>query len=394
MSNRTHSAFPPRKQRGVIMIFVVIAMTSLIAMAGLALDFGVAFLTKSRIQNALDAAALSGAKALKATGSTAQASIDAKAIFTSYYAEQLSAIGGSSPEPIVQFSNSLVPFTPGATANAHFIRVRMPPDFTIPTYLTRVVPSVGDTLALGGSAVAGPVRVTNDEPVCNVTPIVVYASNSDTNCTDGACFGYTIGQTVQLKGGPTASAGNFNLLDLGCSDGKGGSGANCVRDNLAGGYGKCLPLDEPVKTQTGVEKGPFEQGINTRFGQYTANLDSTTFPPDVNVTPGTYSSYKTAVAGGSFTHAPPTGAYNRRVIAVVMSTFVGADSGNTLLPVTGIGCFFLRDEAVGAGPSQGIPAEFTLDCNVGGGSPTNTDLDNLGQFFKIVLYKDPDGNAS
>ena len=57
-----------RKQKGVIGVLVAVGLVALLAMAGLALDTSHAMLNKTRLQNAVDAAALSGAKELDLTG--------------------------------------------------------------------------------------------------------------------------------------------------------------------------------------------------------------------------------------------------------------------------------------------------------------------------------------
>lgn len=381
-----------KRQGGLVLILVVVGMTSLIAMAGLALDFGLAFLTKTRIQNALDAAALSGAKALKTTGSTANATTDAQTAFN-YYLGQLPRPGNTNPVPTIQYSSTLTPFQPGTTPS-NFIRVRMPANYTIPTYLIGVLPSVSRTLTLSGSAVAGPVKLNPIGEICNLTPIVVYADTSDTNCSDGSCFGYTVGQTYQLKSGSSAGPGNFNLLDLGCAGG--GSGAACVRTNLAGGSA-CANTTQTVQTQTGVAFGPFQQGIETRFGNYQGgNLSQTDYPPDVLTdTNISYATYKNLVANSAnYDYAPPAGVPLRRVISVVMSSFDTSCNGNCTVPVTAIGCFFLTDVSQGVGNGQYIPGEFTLDCKPEGGTLSDSSLTSVDKLFKIVLYKDPDSNDS
>lgn len=383
------------KQRGIVLVLIVVGMTSVLGIAGLALDFGLAFLTKSRIQNALDAAALAGAKVLKSTGNTAQARTDAQTAFN-YYLGQLNR---GSLTPTVEFSSTIAPsFTPGS-APSNFIRVRMPAGYTIPTYLTRVFPGVGDTLALSGSAVAGPIRLEPNGEVCNLTPIMVAAipgpdGTVDTDCTDGACYGYTIGQTLELKQTETAGPGNFNLLRLD------GNGAAVLRENLAGAFNGCATLGGTVPTEPGVVSGPFGQGLNTRFGQYqVGGVNQSTYPPDVNTTTyPTFAAYRSAVAGGAINFAPPTGVPGRRLIRVVFSDVsAGGFNGATTVPVTGIGCFFLLSPTLGNGNGNNpirIPAEFTLDCALPSGTRSNTALDNLGEFFKIVLYKDPDSRES
>lgn len=382
------------RQRGIVLVLVVVGLTSVLGIAGLALDFGLAFLTKARMQNALDAAALAGAKVLKTTGNTTTATNDARTAFN-YYLGQLNR---GSLTPTVQFSTTLVPFSPGTTP-ANFIRVRMPAGYTIPTYLTRVFPGVGDTLALGGSAVAGPIRLEPNGEVCNLTPIMVAAipganGTVDTDCTDGACYGYTIGQTLELKQTATAGPGNFNLLRLD------GSGASVLRQNLAGAYNGCATLGGTVPTEPGVVSGPFGQGLDTRFGIYQGGgVSQSTYPPDVNTTTySNYTAYRNAVRAGTMNFAPPTGVPGRRMIRVVFSDVTaGGFNGATTVPVTGIGCFFLLSPTLGNGNGNNpirIPAEFTLDCALPSGTRTNSNLNNLGEFFKIVLYKDSDSRES
>ena len=67
----------PERQQGAVAILLTVAMVALLAMAGLALDGGHLLLNKTRLQNAVDAAALSGAKTLSqvmgATGAAWQA---------------------------------------------------------------------------------------------------------------------------------------------------------------------------------------------------------------------------------------------------------------------------------------------------------------------------------
>ena len=70
-----HTAFP-RQQRGAMLVLVVIAMASLLLMGALALDGSHMLLNKTRLQNAVDAAALSGAKTLSmVVGATGSASL-------------------------------------------------------------------------------------------------------------------------------------------------------------------------------------------------------------------------------------------------------------------------------------------------------------------------------
>ena len=55
----------PRAQCGSVMVLIVVALAAILLMAALALDGSHMLVNKTRLQNAVDAAALSGAKTLQ-----------------------------------------------------------------------------------------------------------------------------------------------------------------------------------------------------------------------------------------------------------------------------------------------------------------------------------------
>ena len=73
--------------------------------------------------------------------------------------------------------------------------------------------------------------------------------------------------------------GNFQLFELG------GSGANIVRQNLAGAYEECIDPGSTITTKPGNNVGPTAQGLNTRFGQYQGGgMNAATSRPDIVTT--------------------------------------------------------------------------------------------------------------
>src|SRR5512134_3718515 len=73
-----------QRQRGAALVLVTVGMVALLLMAGLALDGGHIFLNKTRLQNTVDAAALSAAKTIDETkGNTTEATAAAMAAFSS-----------------------------------------------------------------------------------------------------------------------------------------------------------------------------------------------------------------------------------------------------------------------------------------------------------------------
>lgn len=395
MNIRCRSSQPFRNlsrwQHGVVLPLVAISMVALVAMAGLGIDLGRAYLTKTRVQNALDAAALSGARTLKSfEGNTTQATADALQAFN-FYTSQIN-LGGATPT--IQFSNSLSPFVPGGT-NPHFVRVLLS-NVPVATSLTRALPLVGDNLDVGGTAVAGANFLCDPPPSCETCDQLPFGicvdPAADTNCSDGSCFGYTEGQLVDLRptDGTTATSGpgNYNLVRLG------GSGANVVRENLAGGSA-CAAAGGTIVTEPGVEAGPVAQGLNTRFNEYGGGLSSATYPPDVVITENiSFATYSGRLRGGSFDIAPPTGVPRRRVVSAFFVDCSSPSGGVNTLPVRGIACLFLRSKAVQAGPpnQRRVVAEFITDCDPILNCPV--DFCTTGSFFEIMLFKDPNGTVS
>ena len=123
-------------QRGAVLPQVIIGLVVIIGMAGLALDLGHAYVNKTRLQNALDAAALSGAKNLLSTKDTDQATNAAIETFNlNLSADGNKELAVSLTSDNVEFSSTL--FNPG-TEPPRYIRVRLN-NFTLPTWLIHVL---------------------------------------------------------------------------------------------------------------------------------------------------------------------------------------------------------------------------------------------------------------
>ena len=151
------------KQNGAVMILVVVGMVAMMAIVGLALDGGHAMLNKTRLQNAVDAAALSGAKELDLTGGD---TLDARiAVTTSFTANGAgpgnNEMGKAYTDGIidleVQFSATLNPFVSG-TIPAEYVRVRAR-NFRMPVWFATIVGATEKIVA--ATAVAGPSPTIN-----------------------------------------------------------------------------------------------------------------------------------------------------------------------------------------------------------------------------------------
>jgi Flp pilus assembly protein TadG len=407
-----------RRQRGAVAVVVAIGLLALLAMAGLALDSGHVILNKSRLQNTVDAAALSAAKVLDDTESEEQATAAAQAVFDANAAGHLELARVLTGADIaVTFSNTLDPWAPGTTP-AYYVRV-VADNFTMWTGFTSLV-GITET-STAASAVAGrspPLGMTQGNEVCDLAPMLVCA---DLAAGEAGNWGYSPESVTTLKLGAQDESGvgpgNFHLVRLG------GAGANLVRQNLAGGYDQCLDPGEDAETQPGVDAGPVAQGLNTRFGQYTGGMNQTTYPPD-KVTTGTnprlfmaqdgvtvvfqggepvtdfsdvdftYDDYMHRLENGPYDF--PNGVAQRRVLAVPFADCSGVNQGQSSLPIVGLGCFFLLQHVQQGGPGGGgndnnIFGEYIGQCGAGGSPGPTPDPDPTtgGGLYKIVLHNDP-----
>jgi Flp pilus assembly protein TadG len=424
-------------QQGAALILVVVGMVALLLMAGLALDGGHVFLNKTRLQNTVDAAALSAAKTLDDTkGNTTAATAAAMAAFNSNAAAygnvelERSYGGGSGTLTVtVQYSATLRPFTPGSTSGP-YVRV-IAASFTMPAWLVNLVGITEKTVA--ATAVAGPSPTLNQQ-VCNLAPMMVCGDPSQDPKAPGGdpdnFWGYEQGAPDVLKTAAsghwegTPGPGNFQLIRLG------GAGAAIVRENMAGDYAGCASVGDTIETEPGNTVGPVAQGLNTRFGQYAGPMGGTQdqYPPDVitdaqdpqleaGEDPVTgedtvlqngqlvtmenveerlfdYEEYKAALNAdpSTYDNAPPEGEFERRKVTIPVGDCSITTNGHGYVPVLGFACFFLLQPAKQKGNEAHVFGQFVGDCTVNGmpGTTPGTGPEP----YRIQLYDDPDSKDS
>jgi hypothetical protein len=268
---------------------------------------------------------------------------------------------------------------------------------------------------VGASAVAGPSPTILQ--ACDLVPLVV-CGTPPAQGGSAPYWGLQTGRPEVLKsaaGQPSAiGPGNFQLLRLG------GNGAAVLRENLAGGYEGCVE-GPTLPTQPGNDVGPVFQGLNTRLNIYAGPLrgSQTTYPPDVvtrQTTPRlayddttgqisqggvvitdsaqldfNYASYLARVQGGNFDVQPVPGglgAYERRIMPIPIADCSGVNNGQSDLPILGLGCFFLLQEAIQQGNKANIFGEFVEECEAGG--MPGPDPNSIPGPYIIQLYRNFD----
>lgn len=380
-------------QRGAILPMVAISLIAILGMAALALDMSNAHLEKTRLQNALDAAALSAAKVLDQTGNTALAESAGHTTFAANLAAPGNAgLGAAASDGsltlVFEFSATLNPFV-SATSPPQYVRASVA-SYDVAEWFTPVFGF--DDLIAAGTAVAGPSPTL--EEVCDVVPMMACGEPDKDN------FGYSRGQVEQLKiGSGTTSevgAGNYYLIRL-----DGSQGGADVRDAAAGKYDACLATDDDIETEPGNTVGPFVQGINTRLGIYKGGMKESDYPPDwfpqhEDYTEDDYESQEIPAYDLDWYEAqyetvspdqPPEGAPGRRILTMPVGNCDGLANGQDSVELLGFSCFYMVDEMDQHGQAV-LYGQFRDDC---GSSGTPGPNPGAGPGPHIIqLYKDPD----
>ncbi|MDD2659477.1 MAG: pilus assembly protein [Methylococcales bacterium] len=377
-----------RKQRGVIAPLVVIALPVLLLAAGWALDFGHVFVNKTRLQNALDATALSAAIVINQdpNKSTTNATSAGIATFNLFKAAAGNAelAGLNAGSLVFEYSKTLNPWgTFNAATDAFaFVRVTSTNMLNVTPVLIRISNLFTNNIPVPAIATAGPVGNN-----CELMPFLLcadmtkpsgtyfgYVENATYALIQENCQGTGKNQTCQL------TAGNYGLLDL-----LGNQGGGDIRSDLEGKAVNACPYNYklPLNTKPGQTWGPVSQGIDYRIDTLDTNHNdypaTVTYPPALAVTSNVYAQYQ------------PTG-NGQRVIAVPIgdcSTL--SKSGNADLTQVGTGCLFINEHASGSS-IKAVTATFIKSCEVPGvWNPNNAVLNGP---YKIVLFKSPGSGDS
>jgi Putative Flp pilus-assembly TadE/G-like len=381
-----------KKQRGSTMVLVVVGLSALIAMGGLALDTAHVYLNTARLQTALDAAALAGAKTLDQSTSTVVATAAAQNVFATNVSNypELNKAGVSL---LTEFSASNNPFAAGSSP-ATFVRTSVTGFKTTMSVVSVLgIPSI----SVAGTAVAGP--SASDSTACNLTPLVVCANPA----SPAPYFGYAADQVVGLTQlttlSTTAGVGNYVVLNTGTS----------ATAALAGDYTGCATAGTVVSTSPGAPAVPNTSvcgGLNTRFGNYTTFGTAAKYPPDtinsashctgLTTNPSGHvcqgSTVVTTASQLNFNHAsycslnqnqtydakpitPATtsgaqGGFTRRVVPVVLADCTGAVNGKTSATVLGFACMFMLQQVSATDTSSTIYAQILANCNTRGKAST------------------------
>ncbi len=386
------------KQQGTTMLLTMVFLLGLVAAIALATDTGHLLVNKTRLQNALDAAALSAAVALNGDPNrdTNVATAAGIATFNGFVGtsgnSELANLNGGSLN--FQFSRTLDPWAPVTALNsAAFVRVTTNA-LSVNPILAQVLPAFSNTtFNVGATSTAGAVGQN-----CNLVPLVICPTNDadgapQVGCNSAGCNGIPFNQRVCLKGGTQAAksetcqdtslpTGNFGLLRF-----DGMAGGNDIRQLFNGNTSVCTAN---AGWENGNKVGPVTQGISDRFNK--DKVHDEYFPPvdgDGNQLPGPtdlHDNYDDKTVNGPWDNDDGTERY-REVEVPVASSCDGA-----ALNIIASTCFFLTQKPEKHGGSNEVYGELIEKCKKPGQfSPVNS---NLFGPYDVVLFKSPGSGDS
>ncbi|RKP43813.1 TadE/TadG family type IV pilus assembly protein [Trinickia fusca] len=278
-SPRSMRGSPRRTEGGAVAVLVALALATLIAFVGLALDLGKMYVVKSELQNSADSCALAAARDL--TGATINLSVSEAAGITAGHLNY--AFFQSNPVQLavntnVLFTSSLSsPFQPkNVVASPSTIQyVQCTTSLTnIQNWFIQLldfIPGVNvANAAVSAAAVAtiGPAQTT-----CAIPVFVCQAGTQVSPPIAGQS--YSVGQWISSKTGspPSYGAGNFGWSAL-----DGSNSAVSVRNELTGNYCS-LPATGSSIGSPG-NKLTDSGAWNTRFGIYANPYSQSGATPD------------------------------------------------------------------------------------------------------------------
>ena len=370
------------KQLGTTMLLTIVFLLGLVGAIALATDSGHLVVNKTRLQNALDSAALSAAITLNERGGDADAETAAEFAGTATFTEFIDKTGNSELKSYYKdlqfdFANDLVTWT--REANNSLVRVSATVD--VNPVLAQIFQALRDPLDVKAVATAGAASQT-----CRLVPLVICptAGVPPTGCDANGCNGIPYYQRICLKGGtkaaiqntgacslPDLPTGNFGLLRF-----DGMHGGNDIKNLLAGTVDVCTNI---ATWENGNKVGPVTKGIETRFAADREGDDFNTLPSNNYGDDQTQNTYRYDSVHPVYDN--PQGIEDNRLVAIPV-----VDDCETLpIHINEATCLFLTEQPIQHGGKNEIYGELRPGCNkVGDFDPT---IPTEGGPYNIVLYK-------
>ncbi|MDP3743089.1 MAG: pilus assembly protein TadG-related protein [Methylotenera sp.] len=270
-------------QRGAVAIIVALCLVVLVGMLGLVLDLGHLYVAKTELQNAADAAALSGAKELDGTVTGVNSAVTRATEAADKNKYDLNSTKVSITSTDIEFSYSPDgPWVDLAAAQASpddktFLKVDTGLQ-SFNTWFIHALPGATSVMQTFGMAVAGKFSV-------DITPIAI-CELPDPGTTHE--LGYERGVSYKVSDANPVGPGTLYWIDP-----ESAAPGVCPVTNTnagrpyvcAGKIGFTPIVGQTVNTNSGNSLGPFFGALDSRFDLYpaAAQCSPATAPPDTNI---------------------------------------------------------------------------------------------------------------
>jgi Flp pilus assembly protein TadG len=366
-------------ERGSVLATTTLGMLALLLAVGLGVDISRFYLTKTELQNAADAAAISAASALNShTIGITEAADRAVEVMNNYEFNKTQVIFQRSS---VRFAKNLTDFdngldvsegsassSPSTAKDIRFVRVTTP---QMPVGISFASIVLGKSKNMTATATAG-----------MSVPLNEFSGYIPLSVIDDDVSVITPGHVYTIRAAPQNSVtpGNYQVLAID------GPGASDDRIGLASGVDNVVGPGGTVDTKPGVSAGAVREGINTRFDDYASGLDPVSYPPDTNIEENI--DYQTYITGAKTTPPTHAGVKGRRVVLIPIVKKSEYGNGRDSIVIDRFGAFFLRSK-VQSGNGGDIQAEYIGEgVVVGNGGYNPTGPANSGPpITEPVLYK-------
>ncbi|MBT3370625.1 MAG: hypothetical protein HOA08_12195 [Rhodospirillaceae bacterium] len=251
-----------RDRRGAVAIYAAFAGTLALSGGVLALDIGRVVVLRSQMQNAADAAALSGAAQLDGQ-SDAITRATAAASGALSNSSNLSDTAGAFTVQSITFYDGTDP-TPVVTAvggDAVYVEITLAPR-TISIFLAPILQTISSGAAVEQFTLEATAQAGISIITCAAPPFMACNPSEGGDAADDLLDADNAGRQLLTKSGPgggSLAPGNFGLL---CPT-SGNCGAANVSDALANDPGLCYTSE--VTTSPGVQTQQARNGINARM---------------------------------------------------------------------------------------------------------------------------------
>lgn len=230
-----------KDEKGATAIIFAFALTIIIIMCSLTLDFGLVYVNASKVQNALDAAVLAAGRYLPVGENNKTAQQKMKDVIEEYL----------NKNEVVDISTLTIDFDTVSNNKYHSVSIHL--DVETELHFAKIMGK--DKIQVTKSAAA---KIMPGIKIGDVVPLGVKKSNLDQHIANGILTNITL-----KYGGGSGDGGDYGAIDL---DGVKGGGASDYQKWLTYGYTDELSIGEALyPVESGNMAGPTATAFNSRY---------------------------------------------------------------------------------------------------------------------------------